>query len=67
MPTPTYALNNATLPYAISIANKGWKQALADDRHLANGLNVLNGQVVYPAVANDLGYPLTALDAVLAG
>jgi alanine dehydrogenase len=54
--TSTYALNNATLPFGLSIMNKGWKQALADDPHLRNGLNVANGKVTYKAVAEDLGY-----------
>ena len=54
--TSTYALNNATLPFGLAIANKGWKQALADDMHLRNGLNVARGKVTYKAVADDLGY-----------
>jgi alanine dehydrogenase len=54
--TSTYALNNVTLPHAIAIANKGWQQALADDAHLLNGLNVAHGEVTYKAVADDLGY-----------
>jgi len=54
--TSTYALNNVTLPHALAIANKGWQQALRDDPHLAEGLNVHAGQVTYEAVAADLGY-----------
>jgi alanine dehydrogenase len=54
--TSTYALNNVTLRHALAIADKGWKQALTDDAHLANGLNVWNGRVTYEAVARDLGY-----------
>ncbi len=54
--TSTYALNNVTLPHALALADKGWKAALADDVHLANGLNVWNGKVTYEAVARDLGY-----------
>lgn len=54
--TSTYALNHATLPFALALANKGWKQACADDPHLLNGLNVHAGQVTYKAVAQDLGY-----------
>ena len=42
--TSTYALNNVTLPFALAIANKGWKKALADDAHLKNGLNVAHRQ-----------------------
>jgi alanine dehydrogenase len=54
--TSTYALNNVTLPHAIAIANKGWQQALSDDAHLLNGLNVAHGEVTYKAVADALGY-----------
>lgn len=55
----TYALTNATLPYAISIANKGWRQALAENSDLAKGLNVCEGKVVYEAVATAHGYQFT--------
>lgn len=51
--TSTLALNNATLGHAIAIADKGWKQALADDTHLLNGLNVWDGKITYEAVARD--------------
>ncbi|MEE9588316.1 MAG: alanine dehydrogenase [Hyphomicrobiaceae bacterium] len=54
--TSTHALNNATLPFAIALADKGWKRALAEDPHLMNGLNVYAGHVTHPAVAEDLGY-----------
>ena len=54
--TSTIALNNATLPFAVALANKGVNKALADDPHLANGLNIHAGQVTYKAVADDLGY-----------
>ena len=54
--TSTYALNNVTLPHTLAIADKGWEAALRDDAHLAQGLNVWNGQVTYKAVAEDLGY-----------
>ncbi len=50
--TSTYALNNATLPFVLAIANKGIKQALLDDAHLLNGLNVCQGKVTYQAVAD---------------
>jgi len=53
--TSTYALNHATLPFALALADKGWRQALADDPHLAHGLNVQNGKIVHPAVAQALG------------
>ena len=54
--TSTMALNNATLPFALALANKGLKQALLDDAHLMNGLNVYQGQVTYQAVSEALGY-----------
>lgn len=53
--TSTLALNNATLPFVLALANKGYKQALRDDHHLLNGLNVCNGQVTYLGVAKHLG------------
>ena len=64
--TSTYALNNVTLPHALALADKGWKQALADDAHLANGLNVWDGKVTYEAVARDLGYEYTPTKTALA-
>ncbi len=54
--TSTYALNNVTLPFALALANKGYKQALQDDKHLRNGLNVMRGHVTYKEVAEELGY-----------
>jgi alanine dehydrogenase len=63
--TATYALNNATLPHALAIADKGWRTALRDDPHLANGLNVWDGQITHAAVARDLGLPFTPLDVAL--
>jgi alanine dehydrogenase len=64
--TSTYALTNVTLPYAIALANKGWKQALRDDASLALGLNVHDGQVTYEAVAQAFGMELLPSDKVLA-
>ncbi len=65
--TSTYALNNATLPFILDIAGKGWQQALTDDPHLRDGLNVWRGQVTHEAVAGDLGYEyLPAEEAVAA-
>ncbi|MFT3986106.1 alanine dehydrogenase [Aestuariivirga sp.] len=64
--TSTFALNNVTLPFAMAIASKGWKKALADDPHLKNGLNVADGKVTYRAVAQDLGYDYVAADRALA-
>jgi alanine dehydrogenase len=54
------ALNNATLPYVKALADKGWKDALAADGGLRNGLNVIEGRVVHAAVARDLGLPVPA-------
>jgi alanine dehydrogenase len=52
----TYALTNATLPYALELANLGWEAACAADKSLASGLNVHDGKVMYPAVAQAHGY-----------
>lgn len=53
--TSAFALNNATLPFTMALANKGYKKALQDDPHLANGLNVYEGAITHEAVARDLG------------
>ncbi len=55
--TSTFALNNATLPFVVAIADKGWKRALGDDIHLRQGLNVALGKVTCRPVADALGYP----------
>jgi alanine dehydrogenase len=57
--TATMALNNATLPFGLALANKGPKQAMLDDPHLLNGLNVHQGKVTYKAVADALGKELS--------
>jgi alanine dehydrogenase len=65
--TSTYALTNVTLPYAVALANKGWAQALRDDKALALGLNTHAGQITYGAVAE--AFPdmaSTTLESVLA-
>lgn len=54
----TYALTNATLPYALSLANHGWEAACAKDPALAKGLNVHAGKVRYEAVAVAHGYSM---------
>jgi len=54
--TSTYALNNATLPFVLALADKGWRKALADDMHLRNGLNVAHGKVTCKPVADVQGY-----------
>ena len=65
--TSTFALGNATLPFAIALADKGYRQAMLDDAHLLNGLNVHRGRVTFKAVADNLGYdfqpPMEALSA----
>jgi len=53
--TSTLALTNATLPYALKLANKGWKQALREDGALLKGLNVVDGKVTYQGVAEAFG------------
>lgn len=64
--TSTFALNNATLPFILALADKGWKRALAGDLHLANGLNIALGKVTCHPVAEALGYPFV-LPAALIG
>jgi alanine dehydrogenase len=63
--TSTYALNNATLPFTLALADKGWRKALHDDAHLKNGLNVAAGKVTYKAVAKALNLNYTPADAVI--
>ena len=63
--TSTLALTNATLPYAIQIANKGWKQACVDSEPLKKGLNVVDGKVVYEGVAEAFGLPYHDVQSVL--
>ncbi|TAF29500.1 MAG: alanine dehydrogenase [Runella slithyformis] len=65
--TSTLALTNATLPYAIQLANKGWQTACAQNEELKKGLNVVNGKIVYKAVAEAWGLEFTPLSAVLEG
>jgi alanine dehydrogenase len=64
--TSTYALTNVTLPYAVALANKGWRQALRDDQPLALGLNTHDGHVTYGPVADAHGMASVALEDVLA-
>src|SRR5881628_2895801 len=63
--TSTFALTNATLPYALAIANRGIAVAARDDAALAKGINVWRGRLVHPAVAAALGEPAVPLEAVL--
>ena len=64
--TSAYALNNATLPFGLALADKGWKQALRDDAHLANGLNVWDGKITNEPVAQAQGLDFTTLSTALA-
>lgn len=64
--TSTFALNNATIGHAVALASKGWRQALKDDVHLKNGLNVCQGKVTYQAVADALGHDYVPADRLLA-
>jgi alanine dehydrogenase len=64
--TSTLALTNATLPYVLQLANKGWKGACLINEDLKLGLNVVNGEVVYKGVADAWDLPLTDVNQVLA-
>lgn len=55
--TSTLALTNATLPYVLELADKGWKEACKEDKSLYPGLNIIEGKIVYPAVAEAFGLP----------
>jgi alanine dehydrogenase len=63
--TSTYALNNVTLPHALSIADLGWREALKRNPHLRAGLNVCGGKVTYEAVARDLGYDYVPAETLI--
>ena len=63
--TSTLALTNATLPYAVALANKGWKKACTDDPALKRGLNAVEGKITFDAVAQVFGLPYTPVDEVL--
>jgi alanine dehydrogenase len=58
-------LTNATLPYALQLADKGWKKACSDNNELKLGLNVVNGKVVYKGVSDAFGLPYTDVSEVL--
>jgi alanine dehydrogenase len=64
--TSTYALTNATLPYTVALADKGWQKALRDDHSLALGLNTHAGKLTYAPVAEAHGLASVSLDEVLA-
>lgn len=55
--TSTLALTNATLPYVLKLADMGWQKACRSDKGLAKGLNIINGEIVHPAVAHAFGLP----------
>lgn len=63
--TSTLGLTNVTLPYAVEIANKGWKQALTDNPVLRKGLNIANGTIVYRPVAEAFGMDWKPVESVL--
>jgi len=63
--TSTLALTNATLPYAVQIANKGYVGAAKDDREILLGLNIISGKIVYQGVAEAFGMPFTPVEKVL--
>lgn len=63
--TSTVALNNATLPFILEIADHGWRRSLSENPHLRRGLNVCRGRITHPAVARDLGLPLTLPEEAL--
>jgi len=63
--TSTMALTNATLPYAVKIANKGWKKAMQDSPDIKLGANVINGHVTYPGVAEAFNLELVPIESLL--
>jgi alanine dehydrogenase len=65
--TSTLALTNATLPYAVEIANKGWKKAMQENPEIKRGANVVKGKVTYQGVADAFGLKYTSVDQLLKG
>jgi len=63
--TSTLALTNATLPYAVEIANKGWKKAMKENPEIRCGANVVKGKITYKGVAEAFGLKLTSIDSLL--
>jgi alanine dehydrogenase len=63
--TSTLALTNATLPYAVEIANKGWKQAMQESEEIKLGANVINGEITYKAVAEAFDLEYVSIDTLL--
>jgi len=64
--TSTQALTNATLPYALEIAGKGFKQAAIDNPEIARGINIIAGKITYKGVAEAFGLEYTPLNSLLA-
>ena len=64
--TASFALNNATLPFVLAIADKGWRQALREDANLCAGLQITDGKIVSQAVAQAHGLPCASIAAALA-
>ncbi len=63
--TSTRALTNATLPYAIEIANKGWKKAMQENKEIKRGANVIQGKITYKGVAEAFGMPYTPIEEMI--
>jgi len=64
--TSTYALTNATLSYALALADQGFESALRSSAALQHAANVVDGEVTHPAVAEAVGIPVTPIETVLA-
>ena len=65
--TSTFALSNVTTSFVLALADKGWRRALSEDPHLRDGLNVYDGRITYPAVAEALSLPYTHADHAIGG
>jgi alanine dehydrogenase len=63
--TSTLALTNATLPYAVTLADKGWKKAMQDSREIALGANVIDGEITYKGVAEAFDMPYAGVEKFL--
>jgi alanine dehydrogenase len=63
--TSTFALTNATLPFALKLANKGFKEAIKKDANLKNGVNTYKGQITYQAVAESQDLPYRPVDELI--
>jgi alanine dehydrogenase len=63
--TSTLALTNATLPYAVEIANKGWKKAMQENTEIKLGANVIDGKITYKAVSEAFDLEYVSIDTLL--